>query len=124
MTIRRRGEQQMPTLYHGTGAALEPGELVLPGQEPVHVMRHEHVYATSHPGWARVYAHYAGGGSPKYGGKPRLYEVEPTGETEPDPTRGGLGSIRSLHPMRVVREHSSEEHPFSTANLDEPWEPT
>jgi hypothetical protein len=74
-------------------------------------MRHEHVYATSQRGWARTYAQYAGGGSRKYGGNPRIYEVEPTGPIEVDPTLGGKGAIRSLHPMRVVREHDVEGFP-------------
>jgi rifampin ADP-ribosylating transferase len=111
MTSRETlNREQLGPYYHGTEVDLRPGEMVEPG-------RHlEHVYATSHPGWARVYS----GRMRKYGGNPRVYEVRPTGPIEMDPTKGGLGAIRSTHPMRVVREHDPEQHPF-TMSLDEPY---
>jgi Rifampin ADP-ribosyl transferase len=105
--------QQFSALYHGTGADLKPGDMVTGNRESnlVTGVMHPHVYATTQPGWARVYAQYAGGGSRKYGGNPRIYEVEPTGPIEDDPTKGGKGAVRSLHPMRVVREHDVESFP-------------
>jgi hypothetical protein len=107
---RALNPEQFSPYYHGTEVDLEPGQMVEPGR------RLEHVYATSHPGWARVYS----GRMRKYGGNPRIYEVHPTGPVEMDPTKGGLGAIRSRHPMRVVREHDPEQHPF-TMSLDEPY---
>lgn len=111
MSHEALNEEQFSPYFHGTGARLSPGDFIEPNREPTHVLRHEHVYATTRPGWARVYAQYAGGGSRKYGGDPHIYEVEPTGPMEKDPTMGGAGSHRSLHPMRVVREHDVEGFP-------------
>ncbi len=97
--------------FHGTAAALRPGELLTAGRRsnyrPEVVMNH--VYFTSLRDGAGLAAELAV--ELLGGGVPRVYEVEPTGAFEDDPNvtdkkfpGNPTRSFRSTEPLRVVRE--------------------
>ena len=100
--------------FHGSPHRIADGTLIEPGHEPVN-MEGEHdgyVYFTGSPEAA---AEWAGEGSRYlneegyrgYRSNPHVYEVEPTGEYERDPTAefpGESGDHRSARPLRVIRE--------------------
>jgi 8-oxo-dGTP pyrophosphatase MutT (NUDIX family)/GNAT superfamily N-acetyltransferase len=89
--------------YHGTPAELNPGDLIVPGHEPANMLEpQEHVYASPSAREAESWAREGEGP-----GSPHAYEVEPTGPFEPDPRDGGA-SIRSRHPLRVVRKVTTD----------------
>jgi len=100
--------------FHGTVAALQPGDLLTPGRpsnyRPEVVMNH--IYFTAlrdGAGLAAELASELATDSPI----PRVFEVEPLGEFEDDPNvtdrkfpGNPTRSYRSAHPLRVVREVS------------------
>jgi rifampin ADP-ribosylating transferase len=96
--------------YHGTAAALRPGELLVPGRRsnyrPNVVMNH--VYVTALRDGAGLAAEIA---VELAGGTPHVYVVEPTGPIEDDPNvtdkkfpGNPTRSYRSDSPFRVVEE--------------------
>lgn len=96
--------------FHGTTADLRVGDLLTAGfrsnYRPEIVMNH--IYFTALRDGAGLAAEIAG----ELGdGRPRVYEVEPTGEFENDPNvtdkkfpGNPTRSFRSTSPLRVVRE--------------------
>ncbi len=112
--LRARGllgplDGKLPTrFFHGTRAALKPGDLIEPGhpsnfgpQDPA-----TWVYLTGTLDAAIWGAELAVGEGPE-----RIYVVEPTGALTPDPnlTKGGgnpTESYRSQAPLRVTEEHT------------------
>ncbi len=104
--------------YHGTKAALEPGDLITPG----HRSNYSHGERTSP--WVYMSAILSPWGAElaKGDGRGRIYIVEPTGPFVDDPdltdkkfAGNPTRSYRSRHPLRVVREvtdwepHSPEQ---------------
>lgn len=97
--------------YHGTAAALQPGDLLVPGHpsnyRPDVVMNHVYVTALlDGAGLAAELAVELSGG-----GAPHVYLVEPTGPIEDDPNvtdkkfpGNPTRSYRSAAPFRIVRE--------------------
>ena len=98
-------------LYHGTAAALEPGDLLVPGRpsnyRPDVVMNHVYVTALRDGAGlaAELAVELAGGGTP------RVYLVRPTGPIEDDPNvtdkkfpGNPTRSYRSASPFEVVAE--------------------
>ncbi|WP_417935220.1 NAD(+)--rifampin ADP-ribosyltransferase [Glutamicibacter halophytocola] len=94
--------------YHGTKAALGPGDLLSAGfpsnYRPEILMNH--IYFTALPDGAGLAAQIAA-----LDGTPHVYEVEPTGEFEDDPNvtdkkfpGNPTRSYRSSSPLKVVRE--------------------
>jgi len=94
--------------FHGTTAALQPGELLTPGRpsnyRPDVVMNH--IYFTALSYGAGLAAELAPGD-----GAPRVYVVEPIGAFENDPNvtdkkfpGNPTRSYRSTEPLRVVSE--------------------
>ncbi|RYJ05569.1 MAG: NAD(+)--rifampin ADP-ribosyltransferase [Actinomycetales bacterium] len=107
------------TYLHGTKAALQPGDLLVPGRESNFeaglLMRH--VYVTETLDAATWGAELAQGE-----GRGHIYVVEPTGEIEDDPNvtdkklpGNPTRSFRTTEPVRVVSEledwvgHSPEQ---------------
>ena len=100
--------------FHGTVAALQPGDLLTPGRpsnyRPEVVMNH--VYFTALRDGAGLAAELASELAPDHP-PPRVFEVEPLGPFEDDPNvtdrkfpGNPTRSYRSAHPLRVVREVS------------------
>jgi hypothetical protein len=94
--------------FHGTSTAASqhgPGDLIDPGQphdRTFNVSMRNHVYFTSDPNRASFYADKA---VAKFGGKPRVLQVEPTGEYGQDfQTRRAPENQMSRHPLRVISE--------------------
>ena len=94
--------------FHGTKADLQPGDLLTAGfrsnHRPEIVMNH--IYFTALSDGAVLAAELAAGD-----GKPRIYEVRPTGGIEDDPNvtnkrfpGNPTRSYRSTEPIEVVRE--------------------
>jgi 8-oxo-dGTP diphosphatase len=83
--------------YHGSEHPFRPGDLVNPGYPSPHRGgSDDHVYFTSDPGEAAVFAR------PRRGG--HVYEVEPQGSYEGDPEDEDRGiNYQSMHPLRIVR---------------------
>ena len=113
--------------FHGTGAAVAPGDHVLPGR-PSHFRPDrplKHVYFTTRGETAAWGAELAAALAPADDGDPataRLYEVQPIGPFEDDPNvtdkkfpGNPTRSYRSREALRVVAEvtewtrHSSQE---------------
>ena len=102
--------------FHGTRAALEPGDLLEPGRDSNYGARARanYIYVTAGFEAAIWAAELAAGDGP-----PRLYEVEPTGPLEDDPNLtdqrfagNPTRSYRTKEPLRVVREVTDwEPHP-------------
>ncbi len=104
--------------YHGTRAALEPGDLIHPGYSSNYTERRSPwVYFSETLNAATWGAELAKGE-----GRGRIYQVEPTGAFFDDPNLtdqkfpgNPTKSYRSREPLRVVREyldwegHSVEE---------------
>ncbi|WP_166969086.1 NAD(+)--rifampin ADP-ribosyltransferase [Brevibacterium atlanticum] len=101
--------------FHGTRAALEPGQLLTAGYvsnyRPEVTMNH--IYFTSIVDGAGLAAEVAALGpdadSPR--GEPHVYEVEPLGEFVDDPNvtdkkfpGNPTRSYRSAEPLRIIRE--------------------
>ncbi|SDG88164.1 NAD(+)--rifampin ADP-ribosyltransferase [Klenkia brasiliensis] len=98
--------------FHGTAAALRPGELLVAGRPSNYrpEMTMNHVYFTALVDGAGLAAEIAvelRSGA----GDPHVYEVEPTGPFEDDPNvtdkkfpGNPTRSYRSTAPLRVVRE--------------------
>lgn len=94
--------------YHGTKAALGPGDLLsagFPSNYPSEVIMN-HIYFTALPDGAGLAAEIAA-----LDGTPHVYEVEPTGDFEDDPNvtdkkfpGNPTRSYRSASPLRGVRE--------------------
>jgi hypothetical protein len=93
--------------FHGTNAELTPEEMIEPGHAHnyAHLENSPHVFFTPHLDSARDYALVAA--YPEAG---HTYQVEPTGEHEPDPESVGSfvppslkGARRSKGPLRIVR---------------------
>jgi hypothetical protein len=92
--------------YHGTRAALNPGDLIEPGNAPDDAGESAHVHLTPSLDAAIWDAEIAAGAGPG-----RVYVVEPTGEVEDasasaDRTAPGHPSMswRSREPLRVTGE--------------------
>ena len=94
--------------FHGTKAALAPGDLLRPGfasnYRPEIIMNH--IYFTALPDGAGLAAEIAA-----LEGTPYVYEVEPTGPFENDPNvtdkkfhGNPTRSYRSNSPLRIIRE--------------------
>jgi hypothetical protein len=90
--------------YHGTRAALKPGDLIEPGDERGRMTTH--VYLTPDPDAAIWEAELAAGEGPA-----RVYIVEPVGRIEDAPELTGQKSpghpsmaFRSREPLRVTGE--------------------
>ncbi|GAB2953376.1 NAD(+)--rifampin ADP-ribosyltransferase [Hymenobacter coalescens] len=107
------------TLYHGTKADLQPGDLIEPGFQSNYGQRKKasYVYLSATLNAATWGAELAVGE-----GRGRIYIVEPTGPIEDDPNLtdkkfpgNPTKSYRSLHPLRVIGEfmdwqgHSPDE---------------
>lgn len=107
--LRVTGEVTEWRLYHGTRAALEPGDLIKPGYTPNYGKQERtttYVYLSRTLDAATWGAELALGDGPG-----RIYVVEPTGPIEDDPHltnkkfRGNpTGSYRSRDPLRVIGE--------------------
>lgn len=120
--------------FHGTSAALAPGNLIAPGR-PSHFRPArplEHVYFTTRRETAAWGAELAEALAPQDGSRPsaRVYEVEPLGPFEDDPNvtdrrfpGNPTRSYRSRQPLRVVAEtrawvrHSRDELEAMLASL-------
>jgi hypothetical protein len=103
--------------YHGTVAALEVGDLLVPGfasnYQAGRISNHIYFSATVASLAAQMAAALAG-----MAGRGRVYIVEPTGPFEDDPNvtnkrfpGNPTESYRSRHPLRVIGEVADwEEH--------------
>lgn len=94
--------------YHGTKAALKPGDLLVPGYSSNYGERKNanYVYLTATLDAAKWGAELAMGDEPG-----RIYRVEPSGHFEDDPNLtdkkfpgNPTRSYRTQHPLRVVDE--------------------
>ena len=94
--------------FHGTRAALGPGDLLTPGWMTNYGSgkTSRHIYLTATPAGAPLAAALAQGEGP-----PRVYRVEPTGPIYDDPnvtdkrfTGNPTRSYRTTDPLRVVEE--------------------
>lgn len=89
--------------FHGTNAELEPGSYLTPqGANKYGRFEDEsgrgHVYFTAD----KFHAYgYAVGRAQQRGGKPNVYQVEPMGKVEPDPS-DEYDSGRTRARMRVI----------------------
>ncbi|MGO2038123.1 MAG: NAD(+)--rifampin ADP-ribosyltransferase [Brevibacterium sp.] len=94
--------------FHGTKAALQPGDLLSAGfnsnYRPEVVMNH--IYFTALTDGAGLAAEVAA-----LDGQPHVYEIEPTGDYENDPNvtdkkfpGNPTRSYRSTAPLRILRE--------------------
>jgi rifampin ADP-ribosylating transferase len=105
-----------PVQFHGTRAVLSSGDYIEPGHPTNYPERDpdddqdSHVYTTPRRAKAAQFAYQAKGV-----GKPRVYQVEPTGhmgfdeETQPEDFKSDRamemhGSRRSQSPLKVVKE--------------------
>jgi len=116
--VARKAEFQASALFHGTVHPFKEGDLIVPGP------RDEYAYATHHFDYAHGRAEQAVNFSwedlkqvnPKWntpGGKqfdeyeketpPRVYQVEPVGETE-DASQGEFKHVKSKQGFRVVKQ--------------------
>jgi hypothetical protein len=96
-------EQQF---FHGTNVALPEGAHISPGHKSATMGTPDgYVYASAYQGFAEHYAHNA---VAAHGGEPHTYAVEFSGPAERDPMldrdEPDHQSMRSPHPLRVVRE--------------------
>jgi rifampin ADP-ribosylating transferase len=98
--------------YHGTRAALRPGDLIVPGRPSNYraevIMNH--VYFTARRDGGGLAAEIAAMLGPD-GAEPHVYRVEPTGPFEDDPNvtdkkfpGNPTQSYRSDRPLRVLEE--------------------
>lgn len=109
--------------FHGTTEHLRPGAKVLPvgqlrGKTPTfpHDTSREHAYATSEEANAWNYAEKAWHSTDR--GIPRVYEVAPLGDHEPDPTHDERGRSRGNYETdrrsrvgwKVISERQMPEH--------------
>jgi hypothetical protein len=101
-------EREPGPFFHGTRADLRIGDLLTPGfrsnYRPEVTMRH--IYFTALRNGAGLAAELAGGS-----GRPRVYEVAPTGAFEDDPNvtdkrfpGNPTRSYRSTEPLAIVGE--------------------
>ena len=107
--ILARSSQPDPgPFYHGTRAALQPGDLLVPGGQSNYQseIKMNHIYFTALQHGAVLAATLAKGDLPE-----RVYQVEPTGVVEPDPNLtdkkfpgNPTRSYRSIFPLRIVAE--------------------
>lgn len=135
-----------PVAVHTTDHRPKPGAKVryfhgttaegLDEIHPNHSMSGNFGPATHAPGYAYATPHkdiawtYATKIADEQGGKPRVYEVKPTGPVEEDPhftpsghNRGNyLGDMRSKHHFEVVKEHRPSKAVHDEYYGDEPWE--
>jgi hypothetical protein len=109
----------MTTYYHGTQAALQPGDMLTPQAAAANGHRDHlspgYVFATTRLALARQYGNGAPGGATRQG---YIYEVQPVGPVEQDPA-DVAGSYRTRHPLRVVR--LVEVRPVSEGH--QTWQP-
>ena len=111
--LRKNVKEEGP-LYHGTRAALRPGDLLTPGRASNYGSRQKakYVYLTARREGAalaaELAAELAAGEGPA-----RVYVVEPLGPIEDDPNvtdrkfpGNPTRSYRTRQPLRVVREDS------------------
>lgn len=109
--------------FHGTTEHLRPGDKILPvgqlrGKKPTfpHDTSREHAYATPHESSAWHYAEMSWHATDR--GVPRVYQVTPLGDHEPDPTHDQHGRYRnnregdrrSRAGWKVVSERQMPEH--------------
>lgn len=106
-SARRRALDEGP-FYHGTKAALAPGEMLTAGGQSNYQqdLRMNHVYFTALPNGAGLAAELAQGEGPGH-----VYLVEPTGPFEDDPNvtdkkfpGNPTRSYRTREPLRIVAE--------------------
>jgi hypothetical protein len=104
--------------FHGTNAALQPGDLINPGHRPSqysYADEAHHVFSAGTPHQAGEYASFAkmlaGMGEIPGPEESHVYEVEHTGPTEPvqHPTNPSVTYYRSQSPARVLRELPAKE---------------
>lgn len=118
-TMESSQSESSPTLYHGTKANLNPGDLIEAGFTSNYGSRRKarYVYLTATLEAATWGAELSVGE-----GRGRIYIVEPTGPFEDDPNLtdkkfpgNPTKSYRSLYPLRVIGEvtdwqgHSPEQ---------------
>lgn len=110
--LRKDVKEEGP-LYHGTRAALQPGDLLTPGHVSNYGSRQtaNFVYLTARKEGAALAAELAAGEGPA-----RVYVVEPLGPIEDDPNvtdrkfpGNSTRSYRTRQPLRVVREEKDWE---------------
>lgn len=110
--LRKDVKEEGP-LYHGTRAALQPGDLLTPGHVSNYGNRQtaNFVYLTARKEGAALAAELAAGEGPA-----RVYVVEPLGPIEDDPNvtdrkfpGNPTRSYRTRQPLRVVREEKDWE---------------
>ena len=91
--------------YHGTNARLRPGDLISAGHEPNFGWSSpEHVYFTDETRYGDA-VKFALRAARRRGGQPHVYQVEPTGDFEPDPEFAFTKNIfRTRDPVRVLAE--------------------
>jgi hypothetical protein len=103
-----------PPQFHGTAAALAPGQVIEPGHPHnfAHLEGSPHVFFSPSVESARWYAMLAADMDET---REHTYQVEPTGAHEMDPESIGSfvppslkGSRRTAHPLRIVREVGRE----------------
>lgn len=112
MGLRTDVKEEGP-LYHGTRAALQPGDLLTPGHASNYGSRQtaNFVYLTARKEGAALAAELAAGEAPA-----RVYVVEPLGPIEDDPNvtdrkfpGNPTRSYRTRQPLRVIREEEDWE---------------
>lgn len=117
---------ELPRLYHGTYAKLNPGDEIEAGFAPANDGMggrshrggyREHTYATPDKSLAEQYAYDASTAARKRGANippgyfGHIYEVQPTGSTEIDPEYHPHG-VEDMHEAIAVRS----EFPFRVLN--------
>jgi rifampin ADP-ribosylating transferase len=115
--------------YHGTTAEgldeIHPNNSSIGNFGPgTHHPGHAYLTPNKEDAWS-----YATRAADDKGGRPRVYEVKPTGPVEEDPMfqgeyhRGNFADdLRTKHPLQVVREHKPPKDIHNEYYADEPWE--
>lgn len=93
---RNKGDFHAQILYHGTPAALSPGDTVNPGREGVAFATHD-----------LLQAHFFGGFKlPGQGAEHNTYEVQPIGDVETKYADSDMPYYGSREGLRVVSKVS------------------
>lgn len=124
---RHEVKKQEPIWYHGTRHELQPGDHIEPGRKSNqgYGQPAEHVYFSSRPEIAAVFAHAADGPEDDYDARPRVYRVRTTGPWEPDENEDWqTGSHQSRHPLVVEAEEPWRRrwtHFVNQGSVNSPW---
>jgi hypothetical protein len=108
--MSRKSEFQSSVLYHGTSVDLLPGDIVEPGTDGV-------AWAAREPWYAARRAVVKNQDDPKRTNYPRIYTVEPLGETTDSydknmlikPNKGEGKHVTSKDGFIVTGEHTPDE---------------